>query len=348
MRADLWAGVNSLLDRAPSLDDLGAHGLQLLAARRWRERGREVPPRLAMDELVAAQRTADARVVLEAARGAYEGSLVVLKGPEIAARYPERALRPSSDLDLLADDAEAAQRALIAAGFEPVGEFPDHYYEGLHHLRPLALDRRIVAVEVHRRPNWVDWAQPPGATELIAAAGPGDSGVEGVLALPPAHHALVVAAHSWGERPLRRVLDLLDVAVLAADADRHEIEAIASRWGLARLWRTTIAAADALFLGAPESRAMRTWARELRDVRSRTVLEDHTRRWVSPFWALPAHRALAAAATALLDEVRPVPGESWGGKLTRTREALLHPGRSTAEHVRILGPEGIRPRHKRR
>ena len=47
-----------------------------------------------------------------------------MKGPEVAAHYPVPSDRPFGDLDLLVEDPEAAQRALIAAGFVEFGE-PD-------------------------------------------------------------------------------------------------------------------------------------------------------------------------------------------------------------------------------
>jgi hypothetical protein len=247
----------------------------------------------------------------------------------------------------LADDAEQVQRALVAAGFRAIGPFADDYYRGLHHLRPLHLPGTLSVVEVHRRLSWVEWCAPPSTDELLADAVPARTGVDGTLALRPAQHALAVAAHSWAERPMRRILDLVDVAALADEANADDIRALASAWGLARVWSTTVAAAEALILGAPAPRSLRTWARELEAVRSRTVAEDHVRRWVSPFWALPAHRAVAASVVAVARGATPVPGESWGNKLLRVREAVTHPGRSTFEHGRVLGPEGFRPRFKR-
>ena len=48
--------------------------------------------------------------------------LILMKGPEAAARYPDPALRPFCDLDFLVDDPAAAHRALMAAGFVEVGD----------------------------------------------------------------------------------------------------------------------------------------------------------------------------------------------------------------------------------
>ena len=42
--------------------------------------------------------------------------MVLMKGLEVGAYYPDPGLRPFRDLDLLVDDAERAQQALIEAG----------------------------------------------------------------------------------------------------------------------------------------------------------------------------------------------------------------------------------------
>src|SRR5437763_383951 len=151
MRADLWDAVDRLVDRSPSMADLQSHGLQLLAADRWRRLGRAVPADVAVEELWAAAKTAATDEILARVRAACEGRLLVLKGPEVAAHYPTRTLRPSADLDILAEDATETQAALVAAGFERVGAFDDDYYEGLHHLRPLRLpDHPVPVIEIHR------------------------------------------------------------------------------------------------------------------------------------------------------------------------------------------------------
>jgi len=317
----VWRGVDRLIDRAASLSDLAIHRLHLLAGPRLRAQGEPVPVELVNEERLAALRTLVAPMLLGRVREAYDGPIVLMKGLEIAASYPDPALRPTRDLDLLVGDPDGAQRALLAAGFEPIGG-PDSYYELRHHLRPLILPGSPLMIEIHRRPEWVKWGKAPEVAELLEAAVPARAGVEGILALPPAQHALVVAAHSWSEVPLRRALDLVDTTLLASEADPAELDALARRWGIDRLWSSTESASAALLLGDPMPWSLRTWARDIRDVRDRSVLENHVRRVVSTFWALPPHRAVGAAGRALVSEVSPAPGDSWGTKLRRTRRAL--------------------------
>jgi hypothetical protein len=344
-----WAGLDRLIDRARSLDDLRAHRLELLAARRSRELGRDVPDALALHELISLQRLGATSLALRAARDACTQRMVVLKGPAAAAHYPDPALRPFTDLDVLVEDPAKAQRELLAAGFQPTGDFDDGYYEGLHHVRPLRMaGHDTPEIELHRRPNWVDFVDPPATEELLSVAVPGLHHVPGVLVLPPEHHALLLAAHSWGEAPLRRILDLVDVIAVSDHADIEELHRIAKKWQLDRLWKTTIAVAEAVVIGEGDPWSMRLWARDLRSARDRTVLENHLRRWLSPFWALPLHKAIAGAGRALVRDLTPAPSETWENKVSRLREALFHPARPQAEHQRILGPGGVHPRFKRR
>jgi Uncharacterised nucleotidyltransferase len=333
----LWDRVGVVLERAPDFADLQVHRLHLLAAREWRARGRTVPAGLVDEERLAAFRTLVAPLLLAQIRESCDGRILLMKGAEVALTYPDAALRPYRDVDILVDDAPAVQRSLVAAGFEPVGQ-PDAYYEGRHHLRPLVFGDYPLFVEVHARPAWPKWTSPPANEELFAAAGPSGLGVDGVLALRPAAHAVVVAAHSWAEVPLRRALDVLDAASLAEHADPEELAATARRWGVGGVWKVTEAAAGALFFDERTPWSMRTWARDLAQIRDRTVLENHGRRMMSPFWALPFHRALAVAGAAAVAEVRPTGDEPWTAKLDRARRALLNPLRRLSDHDRGRSP----------
>src|SRR5437016_4854555 len=116
----LWSGVDRLVDRAGSLDQLYHHGLHLLAARRWRTLGRVIPEELAVSESAARTAVEDAHVVLERVRAACAGPVVLLHGLEVAAFYPEQGLRSFGDLDLLVENAPEARASLLRAGFEEI------------------------------------------------------------------------------------------------------------------------------------------------------------------------------------------------------------------------------------
>jgi hypothetical protein len=274
--------------------------------------------------------------VLTEVRAAYDGTIVLMKGPEAGARYPDPALRPYRDLDLLVDDAASAQRALLAAGFTALG--PDAGYEKRHHLCPLVMPGTPVIIEVHRGIEWPKWGRPPDTSELLESAVASAVGVSGILALRPDHHAIAVAAHSWSDAPLRRILDLVDVAVLSDGLDRSALGAVARGWGIGGVWQTTLDAADALLLEAPGARVPPLWARDMRDVRDSTVFENHLARLIGPMWALPPHRGLRVAARAIADDMRRAEGESWAEKLGRARRAALHPSKRLAEHHAVEGP----------
>ena len=82
--------------------------------------------------------------------------------------------------------------------------------------------------------------------ELLAAARPRAEGPAGILVLPPEHHVLLLAVHSWAHEPLRRLRDIVDIALVGAAADRHETERLARRWGIERLWVTTRAVVESV------------------------------------------------------------------------------------------------------
>jgi hypothetical protein len=334
----LWHAVDRLVDRAPRLSDLQAHGLHLLAGRRWRELGLDVPPSLRQAQRGAAFVQLMVPALLERLRASCEGPLVLMKGPEVAVHYPDPALRPFRDLDLLVGDAATCQRELIDSGFELTGD--PALYEDIHHLRPLRWPGLPLLVEIHDRPKWVEGIEPPAKDELINSAAPSALGVDGILALPPAAHALALAAHSWAHVPLSKLLHIVDIAAVSDGVDRNELDALACRWGLLRVWRSTMNVADSVLYGRHRPLALRTWARNLDAVRERTVLESHLERWLGACWALPPRRALQRTAQALAAQLQPEPDETWSRKIRRTRRALRDAFVRVSDHDRIVEERG--------
>ncbi|MGH3011329.1 MAG: nucleotidyltransferase family protein [Gaiellaceae bacterium] len=329
--ADLWEGVDRILGCADERA-LVFHRLETLAARRLRLLDREVPEELVESERLGAAFTLAATAHLTRVRAAVDGPVLVVKGPGLAALYPDPALRIARDLDLVAPDPGAAQTALLAAGFVETGD--PELYARAPHLRPLTWPGMPVEVEIHARPNWPPWLEAPASAELLEGAEPSASGVEGVLAPAPERHVLVVAAHAWMHGPLQRLRDLLDVALLAQKADQSEVERVAQAWDVLKLWRTTAAIADALFLGEPAPRALRGWAKNLAEARERTVLEQHLARWRCWYDAFPPPLAARATLHELREDVTPKPGETWGSKLRRSRRALRNASVRRSEHDR--------------
>jgi hypothetical protein len=290
----LWPRVERLVDRAGTLDQLYHHGLHQLAARQWRTAGRAVPDGLAASERAARAAIDDARVVLERVRAAYAGPIVLLHGLEVAASYPDRALRSFGDLDLLVESEPDARAELLRAGFEEIeADGP----------LPLVWPERPVPLELFDRPRWVDGLPVPAAAELLSLAQPSSTGVDGIGALPPVEHALVVAANAWAHKPLRRARDLVDIAALTDSLDRAALDRAAEVWGLGRLWSTTIGAADALLSGRP-TLPLRLWARDVWELREEAFRERLLRHYLAVFWALPAGPAARATARTILRDAR--------------------------------------------
>ena len=92
-----------------------------------------------------------APALLTRVRAACDGPIVLLKGPEVAERYPQRA-RGYGDLDLLVPDGAHVQRALVQDGFREVPD-PERFV-GVYHLPPLILNGAPLALEIHEAPNW--------------------------------------------------------------------------------------------------------------------------------------------------------------------------------------------------
>ncbi len=329
---ELWESVEALARRAPCPEDLRLHRLHLIDARARHRAGEPMTDALRAEVRLAAASALAVPVLLSRVRAACDGPIVLMKGPEVGARYPDPALRPCKDLDLLVDNPIGVQRALRAAGFVPTGT--PHLYEGIHHLRPLYLPGLPVTIEVHARPKWPDSMVAPTAAELLDLAVPGAFDADGVLTLPVAHHAVLLAAHAWAHEPLACAGRLIDVSVMAREADPDEADAIARRWGCLRLWRTTRRAAAALVEGERRPLAMRVWARHLATARERTVLEAHVMRTAGEIWGLPPHRAAPAAIAAIAGSAGRTPGERWTQKLGRARAAIGDACVPKSEHDR--------------
>lgn len=329
---EMWNRIDDLLERgAPEHRALRFHRLELLEARRRRAAGRPLGVELQRDEATAAMSELALPALLRRVREACEGELVLIKGAEVAIDYPGPRLRRFNDVDLLASDARAAQAALLAAGFVEVGEA--WRYENIHHLRALWWPGLPLIVEIHERAKWPDGMTGPPAEELLAAAVQSRVGVEGIGALAPAEHALLLAAHAWAHEPLGRLGQLVDVAATLRRTEPREVETLARRWDCLRMWRTTHAAVRAVVEGDGRSPAVALWARHLRQVRERTVLEMHVSEAVGPIWA--------GAATGAPRALRRLPGESWPGKLARTRRALANARVAKTDHDLALPGDGV-------
>jgi Uncharacterised nucleotidyltransferase len=325
----LWRAVDELLDGA-QVDGIRANMLGALAAQLRRRAGESVPSLLAEDERDAAVAVTTARPLLEHVRSVCDGPLVLVKGLEIARLYPGSA-RTFSDVDLLAADADAAQRALVAAGYIELGG--PHYFVHHHHLRPLKSPRVGLTVEIHTSPPWPPGTLPPPLAEILDRFAVGGVDVEGIAAPDPIHHAVILAAHAWRHEPLRTLRDLVDVAAVSSGCSEAELAHTAEAWGIPKIWRTTRAAIAALVEDGPTTLPLRTWARHLRCVRERTLLERHLTQWLHAFWELPPRAAAGDLGAAFRLTLIPAPGEPWRDKLARTGHSFRHLGDPMSTHL---------------
>lgn len=335
-----WERVEQLAARAPTAADLHFHRLDLVAARALRARGEAVPPRLGNAERLAIVSSMAAPVMLHRARASYGGRMALMKGPEVAMRYPDPALRSYRDIDLLVDDAPAAHRALLDAGFLLAGRWAAHVE--VHHLQPLCWPGLPIGLELHHAAHFPAGIRAPAATELLAHTAPARFAGGIVETLAPAAHALVLAAHAWAHEPLARIGQLVDVALIAREADDGALEALARDWSCLRLWRTTRAAIDALLGDARRAPlAVRVLAPHLRAARERTVLERHVEELASPLVGLPGMRAPAQAARVLARRLGTAEEETWARKAARARRAIRNRRLRHSAHDARLPPEDL-------
>lgn len=337
----LWEGVDRLLDTL-SPEAAAEQGLGPLAARRFRTLGRGIPDQLTREERAARAGALVAPTVLTRVREAYEGPLLLMKGPELANCYPGRSRR-LGDLDLVAEDAEEAQADLLSYGFTPEPMKVQEDYASHHHLVPLRYPGLPLPVEIHRKAMWPAGLTGPGNEELFEAAVPATVGVEGLLAPDKRHHALLLAAHAWGEVPMRHLREFVDVLALTDDDDRGELRILARRWGFERGWTATLAAADWLLRGGPEPAFVPLWARYLRTLREPTVFEMHVQQWLSPFTLAPPRAAVQLSASAFASDLRPGLSEDWSAKFLRMRHALRDAFSGKSAHEQRSRERGIRP-----
>src|SRR5581483_8307003 len=223
------------------------------------------------------------------------------------------------------------------SGFEEALD-PELFID-IHHERPLRLPELPLLIEIHNSPKWPNFLEPPPVEELLAVSVDSRLGIEGLSTLPEAHHAVALAAHAWAHVPLQNMRHLLAVALLAEGIPRAELRDIASKWGVSRVWATTIGCVDSLFGDAPRTAAERLWARHLRRLRERTVAEAHLERYASPFWAYPWPMAAQVSGSMLFSALRPAQGESWRDKARRTRTAIGNASVAKSRHDEALGPD---------
>ena len=172
-----------LLDGTSDFEALRAHRLHLLAGRRWRELGEEIPTALAQDERLAAIVALLAPELLRRVVSLCDTSVVLHKGPEIAARYPDPVLRPCIDLDVLVEDAESTRRALWrpASSRSAIRCATHRVRTG---FRSCGRASRCSSKCTATRTGRAGWA--PADRELLDAAVPSALGVEGLKTLAPA------------------------------------------------------------------------------------------------------------------------------------------------------------------
>jgi hypothetical protein len=173
--------------------------------------------------------------------------LVLMKGREVAALYPNATMRDYRDLDLLAKDPHEPWHWLVENGYrqDPRRRSDiDH-----HHLPALLSPTGKFAVELHIRANAPTWTRFD-SDSLFDRSAPSRTGIAGIIRPPDDVHALVLALHCW-KGGFTRLRDLLDAMLLSAVADVN-VNSTAASMGLARMWELSMRVAHHELLGEPD------------------------------------------------------------------------------------------------
>jgi hypothetical protein len=277
--AGLAALVDLVDDPATSADWTREQRVERLAHDRWFAIGDERADELTADaERAPYVHALHRRALTEIVRIVGQ-RVVVLKGVEVASYYPWPALRGDGDIDVTADDPAAAHSALVAAGWTV--RQPEIDYSSHHHLHPLSSPDGTVVVEVHRRPTWPGELPPVPVRVLLGDVVRSRSGIEGLSAPDAAHLAVLVAAHSWSERPFAHLRDLVDLACLREEADAAGVDDVADELGIGRWWEMHRRRLDALADGTWPWHGRDPWTAHLRSRRSEHRPERYAARAIA-------------------------------------------------------------------
>ncbi len=287
------------------------------------------------------------RPLLDRVRAATDVPLLLFKGPEVAARYPDPALRMFRDVDLIArTPGRRSERFSLAAASRRSAipsSVPGHSPSAAPEVARAAAGRRAsLAPEVGRAPR-----RPRRRVVVRGRAARQLTGADGCWRPSPARHAVLLAVHSWAHEPLRILRDMVDVAALAAEASREEVAEVAREWGVERLWATTVGRARLHLLGRPSGRSpfgsgRRTSSLSASERCSRSTPRALAVRFLG---AAVRRRAAPARARRLCGELTPDRGEGWRRKLSRScarsSERGTSPLRPRARSRDQLGRDGL-------
>lgn len=229
------------------------HGLSAFVAARATTGDVAIPAEPLAGIIADARRARRHRAILDLellrvadAAPAQAATAIVLKGPAVALRYPDPALRPYADVDLLVPESELDPwgAALVRLGFRGPDADQARAARLLHHH--LVYYRDAIPVELHWRLFAAREARALDHAALAAESAP-DARMGGLL-VPSLAAQLVVlgvhlAHHSLDDRKLMWLLDLITLG----EADAVErARSQADRWGVG--WALEAALHDAQIL----------------------------------------------------------------------------------------------------
>jgi hypothetical protein len=186
-----------------------------------------------------------------------------------------------------------------------------------HQLSPLVDPKYGVTVEIHRRPNTGSLGRFVTVEQCFADSVESSTGVTGVRAPSPEHHFIFHLAHAWADRPLGRIRDLIDLALLSAELGGPEIaRSTSKRFGVSRVWDATVSAQQSILYGQDPKPMVYLLSHHMTSIFNPS--KDVFRRFATPLWADSVSESGRIAYRELVRLTVGNPGESFLKKITRT------------------------------
>jgi Uncharacterised nucleotidyltransferase len=251
--------------------------------------------------------------VLEQVRRSSSVPLMLLKGLQIGALYPEPWMRDTGDIDILTTDPERLFSDLVGVGFVPREIEANRRH---HQLPPLSDPTFGVVVEVHRRPNTGAFGPVVSVEECFAQAVPSRTEIDGLLGPSTEHEFVLHLAHSWADRPLGRLRDLIDLELLSTSLGGTEsVRRATRRYKLFRVWELTAEAQSWAVHGNRPTKRVARRGKHLEQVFNPG--SDVIRRLASPFWSDSVTLGIQVAGRESARALSGNPGESVVRKIKR-------------------------------
>lgn len=275
-------GLIAILSKETIGQNLEFHRIQLLAATLHQYVPWPIPEKHLLLCKVQIMRVNAVVAQLAQLAEVIDQPLILLKGADLAFRYPFPNARPLGDIDILLEDPLDAFHRLKDSGYHgaAASSLPNDY----HHLPVLVPHTKglRVPVELHRSLGMFPWINQPSVQQCFDSSVDSPLRIPNVRSLSPEFNTVYVAAHAWRHSPLSRMGYLVDVASALLSTEPESAGRMAAEWNMSHIWRQTYSAMQYLVRGqGSRPLSVATWARHLTTLEPRSHDVDQLTRLFS-------------------------------------------------------------------